>query len=74
MTKNEIIAKVHNTRLDESVYIYVNGKMIDHNWACFVAKVLEENLEDDKNYEIDFDYPYRYRVYTAYGKVTVKEV
>ena len=74
MTKNEIIEKVYDTRLDESVYIYVNGKMIDHDWACLVAKVLKENLEDDKNYEIDFDYPYHYRVYTAYGKVSVKEV
>lgn len=73
MTKNEIIAKVNNTRLDESVYVDINGKSFGQDWKFMVTKILEENLEDDKNYEVSFEYPYSYRVYTAYGKVTVRE-
>lgn len=73
MTKNEVIAKVNNTRLDESVYVNINGKSFGQDWKFMTTKILKENLEDDKNYEVSFGNPYNYRVYTAYGKVTVKE-
>lgn len=74
MTKKEVIAKVNDTRLDESVYVYINGKSFGQDWKFMTVKILEDNLEDDKNYEVYFGCPYSYRVYVAYGKVTVREV
>ena len=32
MTKNEVIAKVNDTRLDESVYVNINGKSFGQDW------------------------------------------
>ena len=74
MTKNEVIANVNDTRLDESVYVNINGKSFGQDWKFMTTKILKENLKDDKNYEVSFGCPYSYKVYIAYGEVTVREV
>lgn len=78
MKRNEITKVINRTRLDECPYIEVvkiDGTIEKgRNWANACAKTVNEILEDNKEYEVTFDYPYNRRYYTEYGKIVVKEI
>lgn len=78
MTRNEITKVIKRTTLEECPYIEVvklDGTVErNRQWANGCANTVYEMLEDNKEYEVNFEYPYNRRYYTEYGKIVVKEI
>lgn len=79
MTREMTIKTIDRTRLEETPYYEIynaNNELIEkgQNWANAVGRDINEVLEDNKEYTVDFRNEYYKRYYTEYGLIVVKEI